>query len=375
MSDWERTLAFATGREFVDHHEAEPEPLIGSPDEQILPAGGFALVYGDGGAGKTTLLLDLVAHLASGLPWLGLATPRPLRVLLVENEGPRPMFRAKLRRKAEGWEGPEFLENVTVLAAPWGELDLRNDVHRDELAQTINDERVDVLVAGPLKRLGAVGAGTPDEAWEFARLLEYVIGIRPDCGAIFAHHENKAGLVSGAWEGVPDTLLHVELEANGRTKVTWKKARWASSLHGRSWVLKWAENAGFEVIDTGVETRQEKAAAARAEAVEWMRRYLERVPDASKNKAVDAYKEAHAGKGRDAARDAFEQVRGEQTAHPAHLWSQPPVEAGARVRAPYVVGAHLTAHPAEGSAQVRGDDPAHPADVDYWSARDEEFQA
>ena len=47
-------------------------------------------------AGKTTWAIDGVVHLAAGAAWLGIPVPRPVRVLVIENEGPAELFREKL---------------------------------------------------------------------------------------------------------------------------------------------------------------------------------------------------------------------------------------------------------------------------------------
>lgn len=368
-------LQIVPSAEFLDEHEELPDPLLGTKDEAVLPVGGWALAYGKGGSTKTTMLVDLLAHMGAGIDWLGLPVPRPVRIVVIEDEGPRAYFRQKLARKAEGWEGPDFLENVHVLREPWALFTLMNERHRGELRAYCRDQAIDCVVAGPLKRLGAQGAGTLDETNGFELMLRDVgLGHEEHPVAFWiAHHDNRAGTVSGAWEGVPDVLMHVSLDGRERTKVHWEKVRWSSRLHDRTWIVRWAGGDGFELVDTGEQTREEKAVAARVEAAEWMRGYLERVPDASKNKAVEAYKEAHAGKGREAARHAYDQVRGEQTAHPAHRGFQPPVEEGARVRALPEGEARPAAHPSEGSDQVRGEVRAHLDEAAYWEAREIEL--
>jgi hypothetical protein len=62
------------------------------------------LLFARGGMGKTTAAVELALHLASGVDWLGFEVARPLRVLFIENEGPREPFRAKLELKRELWE-------------------------------------------------------------------------------------------------------------------------------------------------------------------------------------------------------------------------------------------------------------------------------
>ena len=57
---------------------------------------------------------DLVAHLGSGTPWLGFAVGRPVRILVIENEGPRVKFREKLARKLATWQDASWEMNVDV---------------------------------------------------------------------------------------------------------------------------------------------------------------------------------------------------------------------------------------------------------------------
>jgi hypothetical protein len=64
---------------------------------------------------------------------------------------------------------------------------------------------------------------------------------------VVLHHENRAGQISGAWEGVPDLLVHVQAQGNGRTRLHWQKARWSSSLHGTTSVLAWGDGESFEL--------------------------------------------------------------------------------------------------------------------------------
>jgi hypothetical protein len=66
---------------------------------------------------------------------------------------------------------------------------------------------------------------------------------------VLIHHENKNGKVSGAWEGAVDTLLHVNAQGNGRTRVFIQKARWSSAQHGTTLELRWASGEGFELTD------------------------------------------------------------------------------------------------------------------------------
>jgi hypothetical protein len=94
--------------DFAAVEEASAEPLVGSKRETVLPAAGILIAYGDGGAGKTTLTIDAAAHLASGTSWLGFDVGRPLRILVIENEGPRGKFRERLAEKIADWPDAPF---------------------------------------------------------------------------------------------------------------------------------------------------------------------------------------------------------------------------------------------------------------------------
>src|SRR5262245_45231653 len=85
-----------TLEDFAATEEEGAEPLLADADGgAVIPEGGDVMIYGDGGAGKTTLANDLACHLGAGDDWLGLPIADSKRVLLVELEGPRPLFRKK----------------------------------------------------------------------------------------------------------------------------------------------------------------------------------------------------------------------------------------------------------------------------------------
>lgn len=232
---------------FATTTEATSEPLLGTTDNTLLPAGGKLLMYGDGGAGKTTLTIDAVSRLAAGEGWIGHHCQRALRILIIENEGPRGKFRQILREKIAAAD-TGFQTNAHVLEEPWTRFTLADDQQRVELAHLVDDLELDLIILGPLATIGAVGGGTPEEINAFESL---VTDLQSRCTRPVAlwilHHENKSGDVSGAWERVPDTLLHVQAQGNGRTRLHWRKARWASTTHGTTATLLWAEGRGFTI--------------------------------------------------------------------------------------------------------------------------------
>jgi Primase C terminal 1 (PriCT-1)/AAA domain len=87
-----------TFTEFVAHKdEMAQDPLISAEQGTLLPAGGLAILAATTGHGKTTLTVELVQHASAGCEYLGLTFPRPLNVLVIENEGPREAFRVQDR--------------------------------------------------------------------------------------------------------------------------------------------------------------------------------------------------------------------------------------------------------------------------------------
>jgi hypothetical protein len=234
--------------EFAAVDEAGADPLLGDADNILIPENGDVMFYGKGGASKTTLTFDLAVHLAAGKDWLGIPIPRPVRVLVIENEGPRPLLRKKLRRKLAAWTGPEINGRVRVLRSPWGSFTFADEQWRAELARVIDEQQIDVIVAGPLTRIGMDSAGTLQEV---AAFMAMVGDVRAQCDRrltlILVHHENKGGAVSGAWEGAGDTLLHAQAAGPGHTIVYVQKARWASEYHGTTLKLVWTDGEGFEL--------------------------------------------------------------------------------------------------------------------------------
>lgn len=232
--------------EFIAVDEPGAAALLGTQESALIPEGGDVMLYGEGGAGKTTLSFDLACHLASGSTWLGIPVPRPVRVLLIENEGPRPQLRKKLKRKVAAWNGPALDGRISVLSSPWGQFTFATETWRSKVASIINERSIDVLVVGPVTRAGMDAAGTLQEVNAFMRFVEE---LRTACGrrlvVVLIHHENKTGAVSGAWEGAGDTLLHVQGAGNGHTVMFVQKARWASELHGTTLKLRWTGGEGF----------------------------------------------------------------------------------------------------------------------------------
>jgi hypothetical protein len=282
------------------------ESLLGlNVHEILLSAEGVLLLYGDGGSTKTTLSVDLAVHAAAGLAWLGLFTiPRPLTVVLLENEGSRATFRLKLRGKAATWTGPPFIERVYVYTDPWPEFSFADESLSAGLAQFLAERNVDLLIAGPLVELGARGAGTPDDVTEFGRHLNHFraqVG-RP-LAIVLLHHENKGRDVSGAWSRFPDSLVRVTSEEHGRTDLHFRKTRHSSRTHGAKLTLRWlVDEEGFEVVNSDFRDRAAEQAVRDADALAWLVNYVSELPGLARGRVEQAFQDRHGGHGRNVAR-------------------------------------------------------------------------
>lgn len=294
-----------TVEEFVARPIETPEPLIGGADTRLLPAASTAVFYGEGGSGKTTLTIDLAVHLAAGVPWLGFEIAEPARVMLLENEGPIDEYQLKIARKLQAWDGPPLDGRLRVHDKPWGRVDLRNDAAIEGLAYELGEHEIDVLIAGPIRRLGLEGGGTPAETVAYMQLLDKVRAASCLPVAIVnVHHENKGGDISGAFEAEFDTVVQVKPDGRDRTQLFFRKCRWSSKIHRARMTLGWVRaTEGFGVLKSDLDgpspdVRDEEEGTA----LEWLTAYVNAHPGVARGKAETAYHEAHGNRGRNLAR-------------------------------------------------------------------------
>jgi AAA domain len=280
---------FLPAGDFLAVEYPPAEPLLGNPDTIIyLARSSFLLVYGGGGSAKSTLTLDALAHLAAGRAWLGLSVPRPVRVLVIENEGPARLFQQKLRDKAEQWDaGPDWLGNVYVYSEPWGGYTFANAEARAALRGFCDEQQIDLVAANPLFGVGGPGAGRPDETGEFVDWLKE-LGLHYDGPAFWLlHHENKLGQVSGDWNRQPDTLISLARDGDEQaTKLSWEKIRWTNQTPDgwrKKWLLEWVtEHKGYNVLDVDLRGASDDEIRAGIDA------FLAEHPLSSKTAIADA---------------------------------------------------------------------------------------
>ena len=240
---------FETLAEFRARQLPVAEPLLGKRGKVFIATGCLFLVYGADGCGKSTWTIDGVVHLAAGADWLGIPVPRPVRVLVIENEGPAGLFQQKLEGKLAAWDGADPTGNLFVLAGPWGKFTFADAGARAELTAYCEENRIELVAANPTLGLGVGTSGRPDETAEFVEWL-VECGMWTSRAFWLNHHENKLGKISGDWGRHPDTYAWLQRDGNRqRTKLTWVKPRWATlEPDEKAVMLNWVTGSwGYDV--------------------------------------------------------------------------------------------------------------------------------
>lgn len=267
------TPVFLDAQDFADQQVEVPLPLWGNPDIMAIPAGGLCILAGRPGCGKTTWIVDLACHLATGRAYppidpdntkapTPLDVPRPLRIALIENEGPQEMFRAKIKDKLELFDGTIGSSAddggcIVVQTWRWGAFSFSDqDAHAKARAE-LDEQRIDLVIGDPLSTLGPAGVGSPDDTRKFVASLR-PLGLGTTRAFLFLHHfrervertEDELARISGAWGGHLDTLITLASGRSGdQARLAWPKLRWAKKqqpnpiILGRIW-----NTASYEAI-------------------------------------------------------------------------------------------------------------------------------
>lgn len=260
---------FIAADDFTTRRFAPPEPLLGTDELPILAVGSFNLLAGRPGAGKTTTLLDLACHLAAGLPWPSSdgsdksptpwPVPRPLRVALIENEGPQESFRGKLERKLKHF--PHSISDaggcLIVQTLRWGTFSFADDSIAEQLRDELDMHGIDIVMGDPLASLGLEGVGSPAETFQFVQRLR-PLGLGEHRAFLFLHHfrervekgEDELQKISGAWGGHLDTLFGLAAtHSHDQIRLSYPKVRWAQVPEPKPVILgKVYNTAGFEAL-------------------------------------------------------------------------------------------------------------------------------
>jgi hypothetical protein len=229
-------------REFLALERPNAESLLADTDGRpIVAAYSLTLLGAFGGQGKTTWFIDVALHLAAGVDYAPFTVPRPVSILVIENEGPEQMFADKLAARLE-WFPHELKARVDVCTIDWGGFSLADNTMRDQLRQEIAEHEYDLVFGDPLDSLGIEGVGSPEDTRKFLKLMKET-GLNRNVAWWLNTHprkeETKEAIneISGAWGGKPDAILLLKMLADDRTLIRYPKLRWAkrgkrpSTLH------------------------------------------------------------------------------------------------------------------------------------------------
>lgn len=102
---------------YILFRDAQPLMASGWLVKGLLPARGLAAVYGPSGCGKTFVALDMLLHIAAGMPWRGMRTKRT-GVLYLSPDGGRAV-----QNRLAAWRQHHGVTEADFALAP-GSVDL-----------------------------------------------------------------------------------------------------------------------------------------------------------------------------------------------------------------------------------------------------------
>ncbi len=178
----------------------------------IVVRGELTATLGRAGKGKTTMNLNRIFKWAAGRPLFDgfvnpedetqtyLAPERPLRTLILENEGSAGMFHQKVGTMVYNCgdvlsdEDRELIrENIFI----WGDggysgLKLDNDQNVAHLRAGIEKCEPDIVFVEPFRGLWK---GEENSSTDMAVVIDNIIAMATDykCGFVLSHHERKGG--------------------------------------------------------------------------------------------------------------------------------------------------------------------------------------
>jgi hypothetical protein len=159
-------------REFAALKRERREPMLAAADGKAVVGFLSLVLLGSlGGHGKTTWSIDLFLHMAAGVDYPPFVVPRPVSILLIENEGPEQLFADKLAARLEHF--PHGLKaRLDVCTLDWGGFSLADPVHRERLIYEVAEKKYDLVFGDPLDSLGIEGVGSPEDTRKFLALMK-----------------------------------------------------------------------------------------------------------------------------------------------------------------------------------------------------------
>lgn len=134
----QRSIRLLTDDDDMDRVDPVVPSMLGC---RVMTRGGIGVIAGASGAGKTLLLTNLSYSLATGTDFLGLGVHEPVRVLFMEVEGNRTVFKERRRTLRQALGMPDKVPNL-YLVHPH---DSFPRIGSAELSRLITEYRIDVV--------------------------------------------------------------------------------------------------------------------------------------------------------------------------------------------------------------------------------------
>jgi len=162
---------------------------------RILTPAGLLVLGGAPKVGKSDFLISLLAHMAAGLPFMGMTPPRPLRVFYLQAEVGYHYMRERIAMLDIPQEHLKLIGQNLVITPQTRTILDANGVER--VINTLKQHfpfGADIIAIDPLRNVFD-GDSENDNAQMMTFLQQRIEGIReatnPDAGIILAHHTRK----------------------------------------------------------------------------------------------------------------------------------------------------------------------------------------
>lgn len=158
--------------------------------DDMLPAGGAMLIYGDPKIGKSFIALQLAQALAGGTPWLGFTTHQT-SVLYVQLDTPRILWMHRLEELAESGEGivPLPIYHADRESLNTWPFNILNPDHAMLLKNEVARLNPGVVIIDTLKESHQVGENDNTEG---QRVVAALVEATQPAALIVIHHARKA---------------------------------------------------------------------------------------------------------------------------------------------------------------------------------------
>lgn len=249
--------------------EVSRPPSLLSPAGLVV-TGGVHMTIARSGKGKTVWNVNRLIRWAAGQPAfpdapVPLTPERPLKSMIVENEGSAYMLQQQVKRMIEhsGFSPAErkaFGENFIIYGdGGYAGVHLDDKKRRAQLLTEIDRRRPDVLFIEPFRMLWR---GEENSATEMDKVLKDMLQFADDYKlAIMSAHHAKKGMAedgdlmslsrgSTALEGALTLMEHMtHISEHDQVEVEWTKVRYQEEAFPKTFRMKWnVDTFWFEYV-------------------------------------------------------------------------------------------------------------------------------